>query len=296
MTRAIVSAKLAAPRVGLHSPGVHTALSVLEALVAEAPLGLSDLASRLVVPKSSLSRVCSVLVQRGWVTRDIAGRYDLGIRAIGLSAHATEYPLLRAFRALAPDLVTRHNETVCLAVLDGDHSTFVAVEDSAHAVRLVTHVGSRTPAFASASGRVILADRAPHVVAAEYAGRPLVTPTGRRLRGVEELLEILEAVRRDGYAENREETAVGLYAVSVPVRNAASAVLAALTLCVPTSRMRPARREQILQDLRKYGRRLSEGVAWLAAWNATRAEPSRVRAARPQPAEDFNREVPDGRS
>jgi hypothetical protein len=45
--------------------------------------------------------------------------------------------------------------------------------------------------------------------------------------------------------------------------------------------MRPLRREQILLDLKESGQRISEGVAWLAAWNATQAEPSRVRAARP---------------
>jgi IclR family transcriptional regulator, KDG regulon repressor len=281
MTVDAVPSAFARQTDGPHSPGVHTALSVLEVLVVETPLGLSELASRLGVPKSSLSRVCSVLTQRGWLIRDSAGRYDLGIRALGLSSHATEYPLVRAFRVVAPDLLARHNETVCLAVLDGDHSTFIAIEDSSHPVRLVTHVGSRTPAFASASGRVILADRAPHVVAAEYAGKLLVTPTGRRLRGVEELLELLEAVRRDGYAENHEETAIGLHAISVPIRNAASAVLAALTICVPTSRMKPARRDQILHDVEECGAQIAGGVAWLGAWNATQADPIRVRASRP---------------
>ncbi len=232
------------------------------------------------MPKSSLLRVCSVLVQRGWATRDSSGRYQLGIRAVALSAHSSEYPLLRAFQAVAPDLVAKYNETVCLAVLDGDHSVFIALEETSHPVRLVTHVGSRTPAFASASGRVILADRAPQVVSAEYAGRPLVTPTGRRLRGVEELLLILEAVRRDGYAENDEETAIGLYTASVPIRNADRAVLAALTVAVPTMRLRPDGREQILRDLQATGRLLSDGVAWLAAWNATRADPVRVHATR----------------
>jgi DNA-binding IclR family transcriptional regulator len=259
---------------------VHAALSVLEALIVADSLSLSDLAGRLGIPKSSLLRVCSVLALRGWVTRTRNGRYSLGVRAIGLSAHATEYPLVRAFRAVAPELLTRHNETVCLAVLDGDESTFIALEETSHPVRLVANVGNRTPAFASPSGQVILAARAPQVVAAEYAGRSLVTPTGRRLRGVEELLEILEAARRDELAENADETALGLYAMAVPIRNAAGGVLAALTICVPTSRMSPIRREQILSDLGETGRRLSEGVAWLPAWNATRAEPSRVRAAR----------------
>jgi DNA-binding IclR family transcriptional regulator len=136
----------------------------------------------------------------------------------------------------------------------------------------VTHVGSRTPAFASASGRVILANRSPQVVAAEYAGRSLVTPTGRHLRGVEELLTILRRVGRDGYAENHEETAEGLYAVSVPVRNAADTILAALTMCVPTSRVNHDRRDRMVADLLDAGQRLSSAVPWLGAWNALRAE------------------------
>ncbi len=259
-------------RNGRHSPGVHTTLSVLETLVSQAPLTLSDLTTILQVPKSSVHRVCTVLVEHGWVVRNRDGRFDLGIRAFGLSPRTSDFPLVRAFRGIAADLLTKHNETVCVAVLDADESVYIALEETSHPVRLVTHVGNRTPAFASASGRVILADRAPQVVAAEYAGRSLVTPTGRRLRGVEELLAILQKVRRDGYAENHEETAVGLYAVSVPVRNAATAVLAALTMCVPTSRVNPVRRDRLVSDLRDAGQLLSSAVPWMAAWNAVRAE------------------------
>jgi DNA-binding IclR family transcriptional regulator len=245
---------------------------VLEALIARPSLTLSDLAAQLHAPKSSVHRVCSVLVDRGWLVRNPDGRFDLGIRAFGLSPRTSEYPLVRAFRGVAAELLTLHNETVCLAVLDADESVYIALEETSQPVRLVTHVGSRTPAFASASGRVILADRSPQVIAAEYAGRSLVTPTGRRLRGVDELLTILRRARRDRYAENHEETAEGLYVVSVPVRNAADAVLAALTMCIPTSRVNPGRRERIIADVLDAGQRLSAAVPWLAAWNALRAE------------------------
>src|SRR5215470_19970716 len=187
---------------GHRSPGTHAALSVLEALVAHAPLSLSELAAALALPKSSLFRVCAVLAERGWVLRNDDGRYELGIRAFALTAQSSEYPIVRAFRGIAAELLTRHNETVCLAVLDGDESSFIAIEETSHPVRLVTHVGSRTPAFASASGRVILAARRPESLAGEYGGRPLVTPTGRRLNGVAELRAILAHVRREGFAEN----------------------------------------------------------------------------------------------
>ena len=254
---------------------------MLEALVAHAPLSLSELSRALSVPKSSVFRVCAVLAERGWVLRNPDGRYVLGIRAFGLTAQSHEYPIVRAFRSVAADLLTRQNETVCLAVLDGDESTFIAIEETSHPVRLVTHVGSRTPAFASASGRVILADRAQGVVASQFAGRPLITPTGRRLRDVNELLDIIREVRRRGYAENLEETAVGLHTISVPVRNAAGSVLAALTLCVPTSRVTPARRSALVADLLEAGRRFSESVAWLAGWNATRADAGEVAGQAP---------------
>ena len=254
------------------SPGVHTALSVLEAIAVDGPLSLSDLTARLSTPKSSLHRICAVLTERDWLIRRADGRFDLGIRAIGLTARSAELPIVTAFRSVAADLLTRHDETVCLAILDGEESVYVALEETSHPVRLVTHVGNRTPAFASASGRVILADRSPAVVAAQYGGRTLVTPTGRRLRGAEELLGFLSVVRERGYAENDEETAAGLYTASVPVHGANDAVVAALTVCVPTSRMDAERRDRIVRDLVADGRRLSRSVGWLPAWNATRAD------------------------
>ena len=109
---------------------------MLEALIARAPLGLSDLASDLKIPKSSLYRVCAVLLERGWLLRNSDGRYALGIRAFGLTAQSSEYPIVRAFRGIAADLLTRHNETVCLAVLDSDESTFIAIETGSNSSAL----------------------------------------------------------------------------------------------------------------------------------------------------------------
>jgi IclR family transcriptional regulator, KDG regulon repressor len=249
------------------SSGVQATLRVLEVLASDGPLPLAEIARDLDLPKSTLHRVCAILVDRAWIVREEDGRFGLGIRALSLGARSTQLPIVVAFRTVAAELLTRHDETVCLATLDGDDSVFIAVEETSHAVRLVTHVGSRTPAFAAASGRVILASRPDHGLVGDYEGRPLVTPTGRRLNGIAELRTILQRVRRDGYAENVEETAVGLYAAAVPVFNEAGTTLAALTMCIPTSRMSATRREAILGDLRDAGSRLSELVRWHEAFS-----------------------------
>ena len=193
-----------------------------------------------------------------------------------MGAHSAELPIVIGFRRAAADLLTRHDETVCLAILDGDETVYIAIEETSHPIRLVTHVGSRTPAFASASGRVILAGRPSDALAADYGARLLVTPTGRRLNGLFELRAILDDVRSNGYAENDEETAAGLWAASVPVVNASGLILAALTICVPTSRIDPERRARILADLRTVGAGISADVGWLTAFNIRHPETSVV--------------------
>ena len=263
------------------SPGVHAVLDVLESLGESNQLSLAELTRRLGLPKTSVHRVCGALVERGWLLRDASGVYSLGIRALGVGAAAAELPIVVAFRPVAAELLARHNETVSLTLLDGDDSLFVAKVETTHPVRLVTAVGSRLPAFAAASGRVLLADLPAEAIEIAYAGRPLVTPTGVDLGGLPGLLGLLARARDDGFAENVEETALGLHCLAVPVRNGRGRALAAMTVCVPTGRIDPARREVLLTDLRATAARLERDVAWLptrdAAGASNRHRPTRER-------------------
>ncbi len=253
------------------SAGVKATLAVLDLLAARSPLSLSEISRELGVAKSTLHRICAVLVDRGWAVRDGDGRFSLGIRALRLGSSSSELPIVTAFRTVAAEFLTRHDESIALAILDGFESLFVALEETSQPVRLVTHVGSKTPAFASASGRVVLASHPPASVAAMYGGKLLVTPTGRRLNGVAELQAILAEVGEQGYAENVEETADGLYAASVPVTNDDRVTLAALTTLIPVSRITPERRELIVADLRTLGIQLSELVGWLPSFSSRRS-------------------------
>jgi IclR family transcriptional regulator, KDG regulon repressor len=272
---AVKSAEATAARAGADrrpptSAGVKATLAVLDLLAARSPLSLSEISRELGLAKSTLHRICAVLVERGWAVRDTDGRFTLGIRALRLGSSSSELPIVTAFKTVAAEFLTRHDETIALAIIDGHESLFVALEETSQPVRLVTHVGSKTPAFASASGRVVLASHPPAAVAAMYGGKLLVTPTGRRLNGVAELQAILAEVRERGYAENVEETADGLYAASVPVQNGEGVTLAALTTLVPVSRVSPARRELIVADLQALGAELSELVGWLPSFSSVR--------------------------
>jgi len=243
-----------ARRPGAGSPGISAVLDVLEVLDRQGPTTLAELARETGIAKSTLHRVCSIMFERGWAARDpYTGQIELGPRVAWLAHTAPVSPLAAGFHGVARRLVARHNETTCLTVLDGRDSVFIAKEETTHPVRLVTAVGSRLPAFAAASGRVLLADHPEDEVAALYDDCELVTPTGRRLAGLDELFVILREARRRGYAENVDETALGLHCLAVPV-GPPGRVAAAVTLCVPSGRMSAARRRVMLPDLLRAAR------------------------------------------
>ena len=165
------------------STGANATLVVLDALAAATgPMQLSDLARELTVPKSTIHRICAVLVERGWAVRDDDGAYALGIRALRLGSRSNDLPIVTGFRTVAADFLTRHDEMLALAVLDGEESLFIAIEETSQPVRLVTHVGSKTPAFSSASGRVILATLPPAQIDALFAAAA-ADADGRRRTG-----------------------------------------------------------------------------------------------------------------
>jgi len=250
------------------STGVNATLRILDLMASRGTVSLADLTRELGLAKSTAHRICGVLVERAWAVRDVDGRYGLGIRALRLGSHSTELPIVTAFRTVAAAFLDELDETIALAVVDGDESLYIAMEETSQPVRYVTYIGSKSPAFASASGRVVLAGQPPETVAALFSGRPLITPTGHRLGGMPELRSILEHVRGQGFAENWDETAEGLYAASVPISNRAGTSIAALTTLVPRSRVTPERRETIVACLREQGHRLSELVDWLPAYSA----------------------------
>jgi DNA-binding IclR family transcriptional regulator len=245
-----------APMARAASPGISAVLDVLDVLDRLGPATLAQLARETGTAKSTLHRVCSMMSERGWVARDPrSGHIELGPRVAWLARATPQSPLIAGFHGMARWLVARHNETTCLTVLDGRDSVFIAKEETTHAVRLVTSVGSRLPAFAAASGRVMLADRPEEEIAALYEGCELVTPTGRRLAGVDALMRILREARRRGYGENIDETALGLHCLAAPV-GPPGRVVAAITMCVPSGRMSAARKREMLPDLLRAAREI----------------------------------------
>lgn len=214
-------ARLRLRDVSSSAPAVTRAAAILGVLAEPGvgPLGPSELARRLDLPKSSIANLCAALEDVGFVSR-IDGRFELGHRLLELGgAYQREADELTRFRVTCRRLPTASAETVQIAMLDGMEIVYLARHDGSQPIRLASEIGGRMPAVCTGLGKAMLASLDPRIVEDRVRQLPFFPAlTASSLRNASELLANLEGVRARGYAVDDEENTIGVVCYAVPLR------------------------------------------------------------------------------
>ncbi|MGZ4700167.1 MAG: IclR family transcriptional regulator [Ilumatobacteraceae bacterium] len=241
---------------------VTIALDVLDSFFRDSEIGLSELARRVGVTKSTMHRTCGVLVDRGALERTISGKYRLGVRLLEYGQLVTTRSALRT-QAL-PLLVELRNaigETVQLGVpSSGGDVLYIERVEGLGALRFTTEAFRRSPVHRSSAGKAIAAFR-PEVAAARikggmkpYTGHTIVIPAM--------FLEELARVRERGYAISIDEGELGLSSIGVPIRDRPDGeVIAAISTAGPTGRLLGDHETHHVWLMLNAGRQLTNALA-----------------------------------
>jgi DNA-binding IclR family transcriptional regulator len=217
-----------------------------------AEAGVSELARRLGLHKSTASRLLATLERRGLVEQDEeSGKYRLGLVVIRLAERAERTLDLRTIAL--PELerlarVTR--ETVTLGIVKADACLTVAQVDGPNMVACPDWTGRTTPLHCVASGKVLLAAMAERDVL-RIARPGLPARTERTITGLEALLEELARIRRRGFATAFSEWIEGTNGVAVPVADARGRVIASIGVWGPAFRVTAGRVAEIVTSTRE---------------------------------------------
>jgi DNA-binding IclR family transcriptional regulator len=231
---------------------VDRAASLLLA-VGECPgeAGVTELARRLGLHKSTASRLLATLQRRGLVEQDEeSGKYRLGLVVIRLAERAERTLDLRGIALPELERLARATrETVTLGIRDGDACRTVAQVDGPSMVACADWTGRTTPLHCVASGKVLLAAMAERDVL-RIARPGLPARTARTITGLEALMEELARVRRRGYATAFSEWIEGANGVAVPVADAHGRVIASIGVWGPAFRVTAVRVAEIVASAR----------------------------------------------
>lgn len=211
-------------------------LRILEVLAeARTAMTIDELTERLQLHRSITYRLLRTLEAHGLVTRDAGGRVALGVRLATLAAGITHD--LQA--AALPELSAAADElgmTCFLAVLDRDECVTLLSAEPRHAVAsMAQRPGSRHAVTVGAPGRAILS----LLPEREW---PADVPAP--------VANLVDQVRRRGYATSRDEVIPTVQAVSVPLelRGYRPSAVAALFVSTPLTEEHIAGRLQAVVD------------------------------------------------
>lgn len=204
----------------------------------EDELGITTLATRLRLAKSTVHRLASTLTSAGFLEQNAeTGKYRLGVALFELGALVRRrMDVANEARPRLRELLEKTGETVQLGIVDQFSVLYVYEMESRHAIRMAAAVGGRAPLHCTAVGKVLLAFQ-PADYVKQVIERGLAAHTSRTLTRREAVLAMLDEVRQREYAIDDEESETGLRATAAPVRNHTGAVIAALGVAAPVQRM-----------------------------------------------------------
>ena len=214
--------------------------------------GVTELARRLGLHKSTASRLLATLQRRGLVEQDEeSGKYRLGLVVIRLAERAERTLDLRGIALPELERLARATrETVTIGIVEGDAYLTVAQVDGPNMVACPDWTGRTTPLHCVASGKILLAAMAERDVL-RIARPGLPARTERTITGLEALMEELARVRRRGFATAFSEWIEGTNGVAVPVADARGRVIASIGVWGPAFRVTAGRVAEIVASARE---------------------------------------------
>ena len=202
------------------APSVKKAFAILNAIASSRQgLGVSELAKKLKMAKSTVHGMTSALEELGAVMRHPrTKKYKLGftLLEIGRSAYS-QIDLKTAARPVTEDLMEKTRTSIFLGILNWDHVTILDIVEARQDLNITAPVGSTIPLFAGAVGKVFLASMEEEQAAKIIDSKGLPRFTDNSIVDAGLYRQELKQVRDNGYAVDDEEYIMGVRAVASPL-------------------------------------------------------------------------------
>lgn len=226
-------------------------------------LGVSQLARSVGVGKSTAHRVIWTLVEEGLLEKvEETGLFRLttAMRSLGTSAetaqrlHEAATMPLDKLRSLTPG-------TLHIAILDGDDVLYVERREGPGAIPVFRALGTRIPAYRTSSGKVMIASLPPDQQRTIVDAMRMTARTPRTITSRTAFMAELDRVRRQGFAENREESQIGMCSIAAPVRDRMGRVVASVSVAEYVDDVDAGLRH-LAGPVIETAKRISSGLGW----------------------------------
>jgi IclR family transcriptional regulator, KDG regulon repressor len=242
-------------------------IAILDCFSVSRPeLGVREAARLADISPSTAGRLMAELKDAGILQQNPVSRaYSPGSRVLTWSS---VYLALLNIRTVAlpfmEDLRQATGETITLYVREGNDRLCVERMESQLNIRMVTRVGSRLPLYAGSAGKAILAFM-PEAAREDYLGSVAFKPlTNQTISDPAVMRQELVKIRQEGYALSCGEWILEASGVAAPIFGPGGAVLGALSISGPGSRLTVERLCQIAVENLSVTRTISRLMGFIS--------------------------------
>ncbi|MBX0297480.1 IclR family transcriptional regulator [Haloarcula nitratireducens] len=212
-------------------------LEIISALDEGGPQGVTELATHLELPKSTVHYHLQVLDETGYVVRENQ-RYRLGLRFLEIGENTRRrIQLYEAAKEEINQLATTTGELAILMVEEQGLGVYLYKQGGEQAMDVDAPIGRHAYLHDRAIGKAILAHLPDERVEAIIQEHGLTQTTEETISTREELFDSLERIRSEEVAYNLGEAVEGLHAVAVPILTESGDVLGGISIAGPARRL-----------------------------------------------------------
>ncbi|MFI4912184.1 MAG: IclR family transcriptional regulator [Sedimentisphaeraceae bacterium JB056] len=239
---------------------VDKSLSIIEEISKE-PMGLGvrELARRVDIGLTSAHNIASTLSSRGYLWQDDNKKYRLGVKLLKLSkGFQIDNVMAESAKPVVEALVSEVGETAVLAAVEQGVISKILHITANRQLRVEESGDDMGYAHATGYGKILLASMSNDILASFLKQHDLKQFTDKTICGEDDILQELITVRKQGYAVTSDEAVEGVSAVAVSVKDSSGQIIAALGISMPTVRFSQEIKTDILDQLRKAAKQLTE--------------------------------------
>ena len=237
---------------------------ILQALGEERDHGITELAQRVMMSKSTVYRFLQTMKSLGYVAQEgESEKYSLTLKLFELGARALQnVDLIRSADIQMRELSRLTKETIHLGALEEESIVYIHKIDSLYNLRMYSRIGRRNPLHTTAIGKVLLAWRDRDEVEDILQDVEFKRSTVNTITSQGELLKVLEQVKQQGFGEDNEEQEEGLRCIAVPVFDRFGVVIAGLSISFPTIRFSEEAKKDYVAMLHRAAKNVSEQMGY----------------------------------
>ncbi|WMI82142.1 IclR family transcriptional regulator [Anaerotignum sp. MB30-C6] len=232
---------------------IFKAFQIIEELNKFGELSIGELSQALSMDKGTVHRLVNTIKEAGYIVQNpFSRKYANSIKLFTIGNRIIERTSIKEIaRPYIEAVAEETKETINLCMHSGINIVYIDKMESNSAIKVGIEVGTALPMYCTGMGKAILAFLPQEELFKIIENTSFKKRTAKTVSSKEELLQQLELVRQNGYAEDGEEYVDGLISFAAPIFDYRNHPVAAISISMPKLRYKEEEQRQYYVNLVK---------------------------------------------